>query len=53
MKSVIRKVVTFDEDIHIEGSKTADSVLRIFAVATVVKNPWAGRITASLIGTKI
>ncbi|MCH6582104.1 MAG: amino acid synthesis family protein [Proteobacteria bacterium] len=53
MKPEIRKVVTFDEDIHIEGGKPADPVLRIFAVAAVVKNPWAGRITASVIGTRI
>ncbi len=43
MKPEIRKVVTFDEDIHIEGGKAADPVLRIFAVAAVLKNPWAGR----------
>lgn len=39
----LRKVVTFDEDIHREGEKTADPVLRIIGVAAVVKNPWAGQ----------
>ena len=29
----LRKVVTFDEDIHREGEKTADPVLRIIGVA--------------------
>ena len=39
----LRKVVTFDEDIHREGEKTADPILRIIGVAAVVKNPWAGQ----------
>ena len=39
----LRKFVTFDEDIHREGEKTADPVLRIIGVAAVVKNPWAGQ----------
>mgnify|MGYP002700831932 CR=1 FL=1 len=43
MEPIIRKVVTFDEDIHIEGGKTADPILRMIGVAAVVKNPWTGR----------
>ncbi len=43
MEKHIRKVVTFDEDIHIEGGKAAVPPLRMFAVAAVVKNPWSGR----------
>ncbi|AZV80729.1 amino acid synthesis family protein (plasmid) [Parasedimentitalea marina] len=39
----LRKVVTFDEDIHREGPRAADPVLRIIGVAAVVTNPWAGR----------
>ena len=39
----LRKVVTFDEDIHREGERPAEPVLRIIGVAAVVKNPWAGQ----------
>ena len=38
----LRKVVTFDEDIHAEGHRPANPVLRMIGVAAVVKNPWAG-----------
>ena len=43
MQPEIRKVVSFLEDIHVEGGKVADPAWRMFAVAAVVKNPWAGR----------
>ena len=33
----LRKVVTFDEDIHREGERPAEPVLRIIGVAAVVK----------------
>ncbi len=39
----LRKVVTFDEDIHREGERPADPVLRMIGVAAVVRNPWAGQ----------
>ncbi|MCB2134469.1 MAG: amino acid synthesis family protein [Rhodobacteraceae bacterium] len=39
----LRKVVTYDEDIHRDGDRAADPVLRVIGVAAVVKNPWAGR----------
>ena len=39
----LRKVVTFDEDVHREGEKVTDSPLRIIAVAAVLRNPWAGQ----------
>lgn len=39
----LRKVVTYDEDIHRDGVRAADPVLRLIGVAAVVKNPWAGR----------
>ena len=38
----LRKVVTFDEDIHAEGHRPANPVLRMIGVAAVGKNPWAG-----------
>ncbi|MEL6992056.1 MAG: amino acid synthesis family protein [Pseudomonadota bacterium] len=39
----LRKIVTFDEDIHTEGGRAAEPPLRMIGVAAVVKNPWAGR----------
>ena len=32
----LRKVVTFDEDIHIEGGRASDPPLRMIGVAAVV-----------------
>ena len=39
----LRKVVTFDEDIHTEGGRAAAPPLRMIGVAAVVASPWAGR----------
>ena len=39
----LRKVVTYDEDIHRDGDRAADPVLRVIGVAAVVKNPWHGK----------
>lgn len=39
----IRKFVTYDEEIFVEGGKEGPKPLRLFGVAAVVKNPWAGR----------
>ena len=39
----LRKVVTFDEDIYIEGERASNPPLRMIGVAAVVKNPWFGR----------
>ena len=43
MKLQIRKIVTFEEEIFIEGGKDAYIPLKLFGVAAVVKNPWSGR----------
>ena len=43
MKPEIRKVVTYEEDILIEGGRTAEPPLRMIGVAAVLRNPWAGR----------
>ena len=43
MNPEIRKIVTYDEEILIEGFKKADSPWRMFAVAAVITNPWSGR----------
>lgn len=39
----IRKIVTFYEETLIEGQKAAATPLKMFGVAAVVRNPWAGR----------
>jgi hypothetical protein len=39
----LRKVVTYDEEIHLEGERAAEPPLRLIGVAAVVRNPWAGR----------
>ncbi len=39
----LRKVVTFDEDVHREGERAADPIQRMIGVAAVVRNPWAGK----------
>jgi len=44
----IRKIVTFEEETLIEGYKSAETPLRMFAVAAVLTNPWAGRYAEDL-----
>jgi hypothetical protein len=39
----IRKLVTYIEDVRIEGGKEAAKPVTTVMVAAVVKNPWAGR----------
>ncbi len=48
MQPEIRKIVTYDEEAMIEGFKPAATPWRMFAVAAVVKNPWAGRFVQDL-----
>ena len=48
MKPEIRKIVNYDEETLIEGFKAADKSWRMFAVAAVVTNPWAGRFVEDL-----
>ena len=48
MQPEIRKIVTYDEEVFIEGFKAAEHPWRMFAVAAVVKNPWAGRFVEEL-----
>lgn len=43
MFAELRKVVTFDEDIHREGERAATPPLRMIGVAAVLANPWAGQ----------
>jgi hypothetical protein len=48
MSLEIRKIVSFEEETLIEGFKKAETPLRMFAVAAVVKNPWAGQYVEDL-----
>ena len=43
MKLEVRKLVTYLEDTFIEGGKAAPQPLKLFAVAAVLRNRWAGR----------
>ena len=38
----IRKIVTYQEIVNIEGGKQASKTLKLVGVAAVVKNPWIG-----------
>jgi len=44
----IRKFVNYEEEIFIEGFKKADEPWRMYAVAAVITNPWAGRFVEDL-----
>ncbi len=48
MKPEIRKIVTYDEEVFIEGYRAAEQPWRMFAVAAVLRNPWAGRFVEDL-----
>ena len=44
----IRKYVVYDEETLIEGFREAETPLRMFAVAAVIENPWAGKYIEDL-----
>jgi hypothetical protein len=44
----IRKLVTYEEEILVEGFKAVPKPWRLFAVAAVVTNPWSGRFLEDL-----
>jgi len=48
MTPEIRKIVTYDEEVLVEGFRAAEATWRMFAVAAVLKNPWAGRFVPDL-----
>lgn len=48
MTPEIRKIVTYEEETLIEGFRKTTTPWRMFAVAAVVKNPWAGRYVEDL-----
>ncbi|MGK7752112.1 MULTISPECIES: amino acid synthesis family protein [unclassified Roseovarius] len=48
MSPEIRKIVTFDEEVLVEGYRPASTPWRMFAVAFVLRNPWASRFVEDL-----
>ena len=48
MDPEIRKIVNYDEETLIEGYRVSKTPWRMFAVAAVVRNPWAGRFVEDL-----
>lgn len=48
MTPKIRKIVTYDEEVLVEGFKQAEKPWRMFAVAAIVTNPWAGKFVEDL-----
>ena len=43
MNFELRKLVTSSEEIHVEGNKKCEAPLRLYGVAAVITNPWAGQ----------
>ena len=48
MDPEIRKIVTYDEETLVEGYRAAKIPWHMFAVAAVLRNPWAGRFVEDL-----
>ena len=38
----LRKLVATSEEVHVEGGKACEVPLRLYGVAAVIANPWAG-----------
>lgn len=53
MSDGIRKIVTYIDETLIEGGRAAPKPLKLFAVAAVVRNPWAGRGFVEDLGPEI
>lgn len=49
----LRKVVAYEEDIHLDGERECTPPLRMIGVAAVVRNPWAGRGHVEDLGPEI
>ena len=43
MEYAIRKIVSYEESVFIEGGKRATTPVRLLGVAAVITNPWHGR----------
>jgi hypothetical protein len=53
MTDGIRKIVTYIDETLIEGGRAAPKPLKLFAVAAVLRNPWAGRGFVADLGPEI
>jgi hypothetical protein len=53
MTNSIRKIVSYIDETLIEGGRAARQPLKLFAVAAVVKNPWAGQGFVEDLGPEI
>lgn len=53
MQPEIRKIVTYEEEIRLEGGRAATPPLRVIGVAAVVLNPWRGRGYVEDLGPEI
>ena len=51
MTPIVRKYVTYDEEVLVEGFRSVAEPWRLFAVAAVLENPWAGRYVEDLTAT--
>ena len=40
---MLKKFVSYSEDVRVDGGRAAETPMRLFAVAAVLHNPWAGR----------
>jgi len=43
MEGGVRKIVTYVEDVKVEGARAVPGTFRLFAAAAVIRNPWAGQ----------
>lgn len=43
MSLTLKKYVNYSEEIRLEGGREAGTPMRLFAVAAIIRNPWAGR----------
>jgi hypothetical protein len=44
MSLSLRKVVTYSENVLIEGGRQVEGICKLFAAAAVLTNPWSGRL---------
>ena len=51
MTDNIRKIVSYEETVFVEGFRKAAEPWHLFAVAAVIENPWAGRYVDDLRST--
>lgn len=48
MSLIIRKVVSFQEEVYVEGFKKTETPWHMYAAAAVITNPWAGKYVEDL-----